>query len=85
MQDRATLRAGAWLTAIYMLLEWTEHAIYHSSHDVAPWDPSSGIAFAALLLGDGAIRRLSFSARLAQHFHSRNPRPGCPNRSMRSS
>lgn len=51
MQEHATFRTGAWLTAIYVLLEWAEHTVYRSSHDVAPWDPSTGIAFAALLLG----------------------------------
>lgn len=51
MQDSRIFRTGMWLTIAYLVLEWIEHAVYRSSHDVAPWDPSSGIAFAALLLG----------------------------------
>ncbi|CAA7612676.1 ATP-binding protein [Magnetospirillum sp. SS-4] len=51
MPLRGSLPSGVALTLAYVLLEGLEHIPHHLPHNVAPWDPSSGIALAALLLG----------------------------------
>lgn len=49
-KGRKLLWAGALLGA-YLPLEWLEYGLGNAPLGVTPWDPSIGVAFAALLLG----------------------------------
>ncbi|OAN45693.1 hypothetical protein A6A04_07475 [Paramagnetospirillum marisnigri] len=51
MRSPPTLRSALVLLVMYLALEYVEHFQTMEPHGMVPWDPSTGIGFAALLMG----------------------------------